>query len=85
MAEKNADYIVAKGWLVVRSDGSLRVLKSARPALRADEVAWPLTVQIPKTWGRVQPGGIELTMPEPPDALITVEADPMTPPVEVAE
>jgi hypothetical protein len=65
---------VSRGYLVARADGTLRVVKT-RPHLRFDEVAFPLAVTIPVTWGRVQPTSIDLTMPEPPEARVTI-ADP---------
>lgn len=60
-----------KGFLIVRSSGEMRVVKN-KPTLGFDEVAFPVTVTIPITWGRVQPVGITLDMPEPPAALIDV-------------
>jgi hypothetical protein len=62
---------VTKGYLVVRATGDMRVTKQ-RVALRIDEVAFPLTVTIPDTWGRVQPTTIDVALPEPPEALVTV-------------
>lgn len=70
--------IVARAFLVVRADSSMRVVKM-RPRLSLDEVAFPVQVTIPRTWGRVQPTSIEVTMPEPPEAIVTVE-DPVVPP-----
>jgi hypothetical protein len=64
--------IVVGGFLVCRADGSLRITKK-RPRLSLDEVAFPLTVSIPRTWGRVQPTSIEVALPEPPEARVTVE------------
>lgn len=60
-----------KGYLVVRADGSMRVTKS-RVRLSVDEVAFPLTVTIPATWGRVQSTTIDVALPEPPAARVTV-------------
>jgi hypothetical protein len=63
--------LTTTGYLVVGADGAMRVTKK-RVRLRLDEVAFPLTVRIPRTWGRVQPTSIDVTMPEPPDARVTV-------------
>lgn len=63
--------LTTKGFLVVRADGSMRVTKT-RVQLAIDEVAFPLTVTIPATWGRVQPTSIDVALPEPPEARVTV-------------
>lgn len=70
--------LAVRGYLVVRADGSMRVVKTS-PRLSIDEVAFPVTVTIPRTWGRVQPTSIEVTMPEPPDALVTVDEPEVAP------
>lgn len=59
------------GFLVVRADGEMRTTKK-RVSLRIDEVAFPLTVTIPNTWGQVQPTKIDVELPEPPEARVTV-------------
>ncbi len=59
------------GFLVVRADGSMRITKK-RVTLNIDEVAFPLTVTIPKTWGRVQRTSIDVALPEPPEARVIV-------------
>ncbi len=64
--------LVIRGFLVVRADGTMRTTKS-RVRLAIDEVAFPLSVSIPKTWGRVQRTSIDVTLPEPPDARVTVD------------
>lgn len=64
--------IVTKGYLIVRATGDMRVTKK-RPPLRIDEVAFPLTVSIPATWGRVQATSIDVQLPEPPEARVTVD------------
>lgn len=70
----NADApLVMSGYLVVRADGSMRVTRT-RVKLAIDEVAFPLTVTIPKTWGRVQRTTIDVALPEPPEARVTVDA-----------
>lgn len=65
--------LVVRGFLAVRSDGTLRVTKT-NPHLRLDEVAFPLTVTVPRTWGKVQATAIEVALPEPPEARVTVGA-----------
>lgn len=61
----------AKGFLVVRADGDMRVLRG-KPRLRLDEVAFPVTVTIPTTWGKVQAASIDVQMPEPPEARVAI-------------
>lgn len=63
--------LVMKGYLIVRADGEMRVTKTSR-RLNIDEVAFPLTVTIPATWGRVQRTSIDVALPEPPEARVTV-------------
>lgn len=60
-----------EGYLVVKADGSLRITKK-RPRLFVDEVAFPLSVTIPRTWGKVQRTSIDVALPEAPEAFVTV-------------
>lgn len=69
--------IVVTSYLVVRASGDMRIVKN-QPRLGADEVAFRVRVSIPRTWGRVQAAGIELELPEPPEAIVNV-GDPMGP------
>jgi hypothetical protein len=69
----NNDVLTVKGFLVVRASGEMRIMKKRYP-LRLDEVSFPITVSIPRQWGRVQATTIELVMPEPPEAVVTVES-----------
>lgn len=69
--------LVVRGFLAVRSDGTLRVTKT-NPHLRLDEMAFPLSVTIPRTWGKVQAASIEVELPEPPAARVTVGDAEMT-------
>jgi hypothetical protein len=76
--------ITITGFLVVDAAGTMRALKTP-PRLAMDEVAFPITVTIPRTWGRVQTTRIDVTMPEPPEARVTVgdpELAPDEPPQE---
>lgn len=69
--------LIVSGHLIVRADGTMRVTKGKRLAL--DEVAFPVTVSIPRTWGQVQATRIEVALPNPPEARVTVgppELDP---------
>ena len=66
--------LTIKGFLIVKADGSMRIVKKAA-RLYVDEVAFPITVSIPRTWGRVQRTTIDVALPEPPEAFVTV-ADP---------
>jgi hypothetical protein len=52
-------------YVVVRSDGEIRVAK--RPRLNADEIAIALTLHFPDGWGRVTQN-FTIEMPEPPVA-----------------
>lgn len=71
MARSSPPAITVSSFLIVRANGDMRVVKKAQH-LRIDEVAFPLTVTIPTTWGRVQPTSIEVALPEPPEAIVTV-------------
>jgi hypothetical protein len=63
------------GFLIVKADGEMRVTK--KPVrLALNEVAFPLSVTIPLLWGRVQPTRIEVSLPEPPGALVVL-GDPL--------
>lgn len=62
---------IVNGYLIVRADGSLRTTKKKVP-LHIDEVAFPLTVTIPSTWGQVQRQSIEVTLPDPPEPAVTI-------------
>lgn len=62
---------VVSGFLVVRADGTMRVTRR-RVALAIDEVAFPLSVTIPTTWGQVQRTRIEVSLPDPPEATVQV-------------
>lgn len=73
--------LTIKGYLVVKADGSMRVTKR-RNALYIDEVAFPLTVTIPRTWGQVQPTSIDVALPEPPEARVTVAEPEMDEPAD---
>lgn len=72
------DVRTIKGFLVVDARGEMRVIKR-RPNLAFDEVAFPVTVTIPITWGTIQPTSIEVTMPEPPEALVRVGEPELAP------
>lgn len=57
-------------YLIVRASGDLR-LTTRRPTLRLDEVAYPLTVNVPDSWGRLATLSLDVTLPEAP----TVEVE----------
>ena len=76
--------LTVKGYLVVRADGSMRITKK-RNRLALDEVAFPLTVTIPRQWGQVQPTSIDVALPEPPEARVTVSEPEIAPESEDAE
>lgn len=72
--------MIVKGFLVVRADGDLRVVKK-QPRLGADEVAFPVTVNMPaRPWGAVQRQDIEVTLPGGPEPKIRI-GEPQTPEV----
>jgi len=51
-------------YLIVASSGSCRLTKR-RPALRWNEVAFPITVEIPQGWSRVYDEyGMTITFPQ---------------------
>lgn len=63
--------LLIEGYLVVKADGSSPA-STRRARLYIDEVAFPISVSIPRTWGRVQHTRIDVALPEPPDAVVTV-------------
>lgn len=63
--------ITVRGYLVVRADGTMRCTRT-RVRLNTDEVAFPLTVTIPAMWGQVQAATIDVELPDPPAARVTV-------------
>lgn len=73
--------MIVEGYLVVRADGEMRVTKRRNP-LRIDEVAFPLSVRIPHQWGRVQATTIDVEMPDPPEARVTIGEGEMDEPEE---
>lgn len=60
-------------FLIVRADGTCRVT-TRRPSLRQDEVAYRLNVNVPDAWGKVK-GDIDITLPEPPPALVDEQVE----------
>lgn len=56
---------IQKVYLVVRSDGEVRVAK--RPRLASDEIAVAVTLRFPDGWGLVTQS-LDIQMPEPPTA-----------------
>lgn len=61
-----------KGYLIVRADGSHRTTVRW-PNLRRDEVAFPLNVTIPNTWGRLQYNlPVNITLPDAPEPVVQV-------------
>jgi hypothetical protein len=49
-------------YLVIRSDKSVRIVK--RPRLMADEVAVPIRLNYPDTWGRYLSEGFTVNVPD---------------------
>ena len=59
--------------LIFRADGEMRISKGRTLQLRVDEVAFPLEVIIPDTWGKFYAeNAITLTMPGVPSASVVV-------------
>lgn len=53
-------------YLIVRADRTVRAKHYARrPTVRADEIAFKVTLNFPDSWGKIVEG-FELTMPETP-------------------
>jgi len=52
-------------YIVIRSDGEIRVAK--RPRISADEVAVAISLNFPDGWGTVTQS-FDIDMPEPPTA-----------------
>lgn len=64
-----------KVYLVVTGRGDCRLTKR-RPTLDWDEIAFPITVEVPSGWGKIYDDhGAELSFPEPPlpDSLVVGE------------
>lgn len=59
-----------EGYLVVDASGEMRAVKR-QPRLNFTEVAFPIRVTIPITWGKIQSPAITLDMPEPPEAIVS--------------
>lgn len=72
--------MIAKGYLVVAGSGEMRVVKK-RPHLALNEVAFPITVQIPDVWARIQTATIDITVPDPPEGVVIIN-DPDLPEVD---
>lgn len=68
---KPPEHLTVRGFLVVSATGEMRSVKQ-QPRLKLNEVAFPVTVQIPMTWGKVQDAQIILTMPDPPPAVVEI-------------
>jgi hypothetical protein len=65
-------------YLIVNGRGDCR-LNRRRPTLNWDEVAFPITVQIPQGWARVYDEyGLTLTMPPEPSVPPPIIGDPET-------
>lgn len=59
-------------WLIVRASGEMRVIKT-NPQLGFDEVAFPIRVTLPDTWGKIQAQSLDLEIRES-DLSISIEA-----------
>lgn len=61
--------MIYKRLLVVRADGATRIVNTPhRARLGADEVAYPLTINLPDAWGKVDRNReITVQMPDPPE------------------
>lgn len=60
-------------FLIVNGRGDMRVV-TRRPSLNFDEVAFPLRVKIPESWGRLYKDEIEIAMPEVEDVAAVAES-----------
>jgi hypothetical protein len=64
--------------LIVDGRGNTRLAKR-RPTLDWDEVAFPITVQIPPGWGEIYDDrGLNLTVPPPPEVQTPQVGQPET-------
>lgn len=50
-------------YLIIRADRSVRCV-TRMPRLAMDEIAVPLRLNFPETWGRVKPEAIVIDVPE---------------------
>lgn len=60
--------------LIISAGGETRVV-NRMPALRLDEFAYRLTVEIPAAWGSVL-GEIRISLPDPDPTVTLDEVDP---------
>ena len=58
---------LTKVYLVIRSDGDVRVAK--RPRIAADEVAVAVNIRMPGGWGQIVQT-LDVEMPDPPVATV---------------
>jgi hypothetical protein len=67
-------------YLIIRADRSVRCV-TRMPRLAMDEIAVPLRLNFPETWGRVRPEAIVIDVPEfepniTADVSATVQPEP---------
>ncbi len=60
-----------RAYLVIAANGAMR-LRQSPPPRTVGEIYYRLNVSMPDAWGLLQ-GSIDITMPEPPAAEISVE------------
>lgn len=61
-------------YLIIRADRSVRCV-TRMPRLAMDEIAVPLRLNFPDGWGKVQPGYVEIGVPEiTPEITADMEA-----------
>jgi hypothetical protein len=65
-------------YLIVTGRGDVRVVTRQPRRLPFDEVAFPLNVTIPHTWGRFYPeASIDVSLPEPDEVPSAVAEGPV--------
>ena len=67
--------MIHKRFLIVDSDGNGRVVTRINRRLASNEVAWRLTIDVPKGWAQLADQELRINMPPPPDAAPTLEVE----------
>ena len=60
-------------YMIVTGDGSARITTRYPWHLKANEIAYSVVINVPDSWGRLQPGKIELTLPDNPPVVEGIE------------
>jgi hypothetical protein len=59
-------------YLIITGDGAARVTTRYPYRLKANEIAYKIVINIPDSWGRIVNSQIELTLPDNPPVVESV-------------